>query len=193
MIDTFVKNSKNLSDEQLIKKINSGEFEFLHELIKKYLPTVHFYAANLALHESDVDDLVQEGIIALYSAVRSFRADKSSFATYATLCIKRAMLGDNRTKRRKKRIPDELCESLDETPEIAGVKSAENIYIEKESLKDLADNIKLELSEFEYKVLSSFLSGAQYAVIADECGVNVKSVDNALRRIRQKLKSHNIT
>ena len=189
MYDTFVKNGKNLSDELLARKINSGELEYLHELIKKYLPTVRFYANAFASHESEKEDLIQEGIIALYSAVRSYKKDKASFATYATLCIKRAMIGENRMKSRKKHIPAELCDSLEEAEVFVGAQSAENVYLEKESYNDLTKNIALELSEFEYKVLSSFLAGEAYADIACNYNVSVKSVDNALKRIRTKLSS----
>lgn len=189
MNNTFVENNKNLSDDVLIERINSGEYELLRVLISRYTPVVQYYAAGYALHDSDVEDLMQDGLIALYSAVKGYVPGKASFATFVSLCIKRAMIGENRAAGRKKRVPAELCSSLDETPELAGVKSAENEFIEKESLKDLTDSIRLELSEFEYKVLSAFLSGQTYSAIAEECEVTVKSVDNALKRIRAKLKN----
>lgn len=189
MNNTFVENSKNVSDELLIEKINSGEYDLLRVIISRYTPVVQYYAKGLALNSNDIEDLVQDGLIALYSAVKGYSPDKASFSTFASLCIKRAMIGENRAAGRKKRIPAELCTSLDETPELAGVKSAENEFIEKESLKDLTDSIRLELSEFEYKVLSAFLSGHTYSAIAEEYGVTAKSVDNALKRIRAKLKN----
>lgn len=189
MNNTFVENSEKLSDSVLVEKINSGEYDLLREIISRYTPVVQYYAKGLALNDSDVEDLVQDGLIALYSAVKGYVPDKASFSTFASLCIKRAMIGENRAAVRKKRVPVELCDSLDETPELAGVKSAENEFIEKENLKTLTDSIRLELSEFEYKVLSAFLSGSSYSAIAEECEVSVKAVDNALKRIRAKLKN----
>ena len=186
---TFVENSKKMSDEEIIEKINAGEYELLHVIISRYTPVVKYHAKGFASNDSDIEDLVQDGLIALYSAVKGYSSDKASFSTFASLCIKRAMIGENRAAGRKKRVPAELCSSLDEAPELAGVKSAENEFIEKESLKTLTDSIRLELSEFEYKVLSAFLAGHTYSAIAEEYGVAVKSVDNALKRIRSKLRN----
>lgn len=189
MNNTFVENSKKMSDEELVTKINAGEYDLLRVIVARYTPVVKYHAKGFAANESDIEDLVQDGLIALYSAVKGYSSQKASFSTFASLCIKRAMIGESRAAGRKKRVPTELCSSLDETPELAGVKSAETEFIEKESFKTLTDSIRLELSEFEYKVLSAFLAGHTYSAIAEECGVAVKSVDNALRRIRSKLKN----
>ncbi len=185
---TFGENIKNLSDNVLIERINAGELELLQIIISRYTPTVRFYAKKIALHESDVEDMVQDGLIALYSAVKSFVPGKAAFSTFATLCIKRAMLGVNRIAVRKRNIPSELLSSLDEAPETFTEKSPETVYIEKESLERLTETIRLELSAFEYKVLNAFLEGKSYSQIADDNGITVKSVDNALSRIRGKLK-----
>ena len=184
-----MENSKFLSDNVLIERINQGEYELLHTLISRYTPLVKYYASKPEFHCNDFEDLMQDGLIALYSAVKGYDPEKSSFSTFASLCIKRAMIGEKRTDGRKKRIPSELCSSLDDMEELVGVKSAENEFLEKESLQTLKDNIRLELSSFEYKVLLGFMSGLSYADIADQNNVTTKSVDNALKRIRLKLKN----
>ena len=192
MKNSFIEKSKNISDEELIKQINEGCYECLHILIMRYTPLVKYYAQKQSFNHNITEDLVQEGIIALYSAVKNFDAEKSSFSTFASLCINRVMLTHKQAEARKKRVPQELCSSFDEFSEIIGAKSAENEFLEKESLKILTDNIKLELSGFEYNVLSGFLSDMSYSDIAENNGVTIKSVDNALKRIRSKLKSKNV-
>ena len=186
---SFVENRENFSDEELVRLINSGEYELLRVLISRYTPLVKSIAVKTAVQESDVDDLTQEGLIALYSAVNGYSEQKSSFSTFATLCVKRAMIDFVRVNTRKKRVPQEMCSSLEESAELVGSKSAESEFIEKDSLKHLTESIRVELSEFEYKVLTDFLSGSTYMDIAKENLVSVKSVDNALKRIRQKLKT----
>lgn len=188
MKDSFVDNYRNLSDQEIVAHINAGEYELFPVIIHRYLSAIRFYASEFSGAGCDADDLIQEGTMALYSAVKGYQPQRASFSTFASTCIRRAMIGQLKSAGRKRRIPGELISSLDEGVEIADSNSPEKIFFDKESYKSLTDSIRLELSELEYKVLLSFLSGKNYASVAAEVGISVKSVDNSLRRIRAKLK-----
>ena len=186
---SFVGNYGKMSDEDLVEHINNGSSTCLQILISRYMPIVRKYAVRYSRYNSDFEDLVQDGLIALYSAVRRYRIGQASFATFASLCIRRALIGEHRAAGRKRRIPLELVSSLNDNVDIADSKDPESILLEKESYKKLTETIKVELSSLEYRVLSAFLSGKSYEQISNMLGITQKSVDNALRRIRSKLKN----
>ncbi|MBE6727672.1 MAG: sigma-70 family RNA polymerase sigma factor [Ruminococcaceae bacterium] len=185
---SFVGNYGKMSDDDIIEHINNGNSTCLQILISRYMPLVRKYAVRFSKTPNDIEDLIQDGLIALYSAVRHYRTGQASFATFASLCIRRALIGEHRAAGRKRRIPPELVSSLNDSVNIVDSKDPESILLEKESLKKLTDTIKLELSSLEYRVLSAFLSGKSYEQISKTLGITQKSVDNALRRIRSKLK-----
>lgn len=183
----FVENYENMSDEELVALINDGDFELLQVIITRYLPCIRHYAV-LYCEESEREDAVQEATYALYSAVKNFDGEKSSFSTFATLCIKRSVIASLKHLKRCKNIPNELLSPIDEV-EITDSNSPEKIFFDKESYKNLTDSIKLELSGLEYSVLQLFLEGNKYIDIAKKLSITEKSVNNALLRIRKKLKN----
>lgn len=186
MKKNFVENYENLSDDAIILKIKNGDFEPMAILIKRYYPTILMYVNQMCPSELR-EDAIQEVTLALYGAVKSFDGEKSSFQTFASLCIKRAIMSFLKIQNRKKNIPNELVSSLDDV-EIADRNSPEKIFFDRNDYKALTDNIKLELSPLEYSVLHLYISGYRYSVIADKLGLNEKSVSNAMLRIRKKLK-----
>jgi RNA polymerase sporulation-specific sigma factor len=135
---------------------------------------------------NEIEDAVQEATIALYAAVKSFNPQKSSFQSLANVCIKRSMIARLRKNNTQKAIPDELLIPIEDA-EILYAQSPENILIEKEDLKNLKENIRLELSSMEYAVLQLFLEGKSYNEISKQMQITEKSVDNALARIRKKI------
>ena len=186
MSKKFVENVENLSDEAIISLVVNGDFEPVGILIKRYYPTILYHINQLCpaeLHE----DAIQEATLALYSAIKGFDSQKSTFSTFAGVCIKRAILSFLKTQNRKKNIPSELLSSIDDI-EIADSNSPEKIFFDRNDYKALTDNIKLELSPMEYKVLQLYISGYRYSVIADKLQLTEKSVNNAMLRIRKKLK-----
>lgn len=183
----FVENYENLSDDEIVSLINSGNYELMQVIIERYYPVILYNVKNYC-PEIYREDAVQEANIALYTAVKSFDKAKSSFSTFATLCIKRSVQTVLKTHNCKKHIPDELVYSLEEL-EIIDHNSPEKIFLDKEGYENLANSIKLELSELEYKVLQLQLSGDSYSVIADKLSITEKAVDNSLSRVRRKLKS----
>ncbi|MBR6509220.1 MAG: sigma-70 family RNA polymerase sigma factor [Clostridia bacterium] len=182
----FVENYENLSDNEIVTEINGGNYELMRVIIERYYSVVIFNVRKYC-SEDFFDDAVQEANLALYTAVKSYEPQKSAFSTFATLCIKRALFSMLKQRNGQKNIPKELISSIEET-EIVDINSPEKLFIEKESLKTLKNNIQVELSALEYKVLQLFLNGESYSDISKKLGISQKSVDNSLTRIRKKLK-----
>lgn len=187
MSNTFVENYEILSDEEIVSLINGGSIELLQVIIDRYLPKILFFVKKNC-SESEMEDAVQEATYALYSAVKNFDGKRSSFNTFALLCIKRSVYSGIKHSSRAKDIPNELLAPMDGL-EIPDCNSPEKIFFDRESYKSLENSIKLELSGLEYSVLQLFLSGKKYIEIARELNISEKSVNNALIRIRKKLKS----
>ena len=179
---------EKFSDNQLIDFINNGEYSYLQVLINRYMPYVINIASRYNCSGLDTEDFIQEGILAIFSAVKTFDDEKASFKTFVCLCINRAMSSAlSRTVGAAKHIPENLISSIDDI-EITDLNNPESILIEKENFSDLEQTIKEQSSSFEYQVLCEFLNGKSYSDIAATLGVSEKSVDNALRRIRSKIK-----
>ena len=185
MRNNFVENYEKMSDDELIKLINGGRYELLQIIIKRYLHVINYYADRLC-PASEREDIVQDASFALYSAVKNYNPEKSTFSTFASLCIKRCVIDGLKNDSRKKIIPEQLLSPIDDV-ELTDINSPEKIFFDKENLQSLTDNIRLELSDKEYNVLRLFLAGDKYSDIADKLGITVKSVDNSLKRIRNKL------
>lgn len=184
----FVENTKKLTDEEIVSLINSGDFELLKVIIERYSSVISFYVHKYC-PQCDREDAIQEATFALYSAVKNFKAQKASFSTFASLCIKRSVISNLKSEKRLKNIPQELKDSLEDVS-VVDINTPEDIVVNNESYKTLTENIKLELSNFEYKVLQLYVSENSYAKIAEKLDVSEKSVDNALGRIRKKLKQN---
>ncbi len=186
MLDNFVENYENLTDEEIVLSVKSGNYELLNVIISRYNSTIFYYINNYCPKDC-AEDAVQEATLALYSAVKAYDEQKASFSTFANLCIKRAVLDYLKLNRRKKNIPDELITSIEEV-EVVDSNSPEKIFFDKMDYKNLADTIKLELSALEYSVLQLYLAGEKYCDIAKKLSITEKAVDNSLARIRKKLK-----
>lgn len=186
MRNIIVENSQIMSDELAVKLINEGEYQLLPVIIEHYMSLI-VSTAKCYLPSPYIDDAVQEATIALYNAIKTYDSQKSSFYTFASLCIKRSIIGFARKNGAQKNIPDDMLSSLEAT-EISDPSTPEAIIIEREDYDNLTQSIRLELSEMEYEVLQLFLSGMSYSSIAESLEITEKAVDNALSRIRKKLK-----
>ena len=187
-MEKFVENYEKLSDEEIVGEIKQGNTALLNVLISRYYPTIFYYVSRY-FSANYSEDAFQEATLALYSAIKDFDGEKSAFKTFATLCIKRALYDYIKRNTRQKDIPSDMLSSLDEV-EVVDYSSPEKIFFEREAYKSLAATIKLELSPLEYSVLELFLSGEKYSAIAEKLAVSEKSVDNALGRIRKKIKGN---
>ncbi len=178
-----------LPDEKLVSLINSGNDDVLHILVSRYTQHIKIKANELSkAYNIDIEDLTQEGLIALYSAVKVYKYDVSLFSTFASVCIKRGMLTFCRSQNRKKDIPREKLIYADYDIEISQVKSPEAILIEKEGSYILTEDIKRILSSLEYRVLLAYIAFNSYDEIAGHLGLTVKSVNNTMCRVRRKIK-----
>lgn len=184
-MEDFLKSGAALSDKEIISKIKSGDRIYLRILIERYMPYIINAARNYPY--IDREDLIQEGRLAVFSAAESYDEKSAAFSTFVFLCINRAISSFARSFSAKKRVPAELIDSLGET-DILSLEDPEKLIIERENFENLKNNIKNVLSETEYKVLIGFLSAKSYGEIAAELNISEKSVDNALSRVRKKLK-----
>lgn len=183
---------EKLSDEELISCIQAGEKECMDVLIERYKRQVRNQARALYLIGGDGDDLIQEGMIGLFKAIRDYQPEKeAAFEKFAQLCISRQLYSAIQASNRQKHVPlnsyVELSPRLGEGAGDPREKSPEELVMDQETLKGLYARIQDVLSPFERRVLEETLSGRSYKEIADEMGKSSKSVDNAIQRIRRKL------
>lgn len=183
----------DLSDEQLIERIRGGDDAAFEILSKRYAAVIFgkSYEFSKSISSEDKDDLVQESYIAFLHAVNSYRADKNvSFKTFVNRCIFNKLSSVYANEKRKKKIPYNCIIPIDDSglSEIQSGTNPEQQFIDNEGFADLQKKIKKSLSSFEQKVLSHYLSGSSYVQTARSLNTTVKAVDNALSRIRKKLR-----
>lgn len=179
---------RNLSDGELVQRC-AGDTDAVAVLISRYIPLINKYAFQFS-KVLDFDDLVQEGSLGLLDAISSFRPDKDvKFSTYAAVCVRNKMLKAVEKASSQKSGGLRGNVSLSELPERADDLTPENIFIGKESLDAVMDDVKKVLSPLERRILFSHLGGMDYKTIAQNLKISQKSVDNALQRVRRKLKS----
>lgn len=192
------------SDEELILRLRDGETAITDYIMEKYKNLVKSKAKSMFILGADSDDLIQEGMIGLFKAIRDYDSGRDAgFATFADLCVSRQMYTAVQASRRQKHTPlnsyislygtnrepgendeAELINSLVSKVEI----NPEDLLIDKENVENLAKRIENELSSFENQVLDLYLTGMSYSQIARVLGKDEKSTDNALSRIKSKVK-----
>lgn len=193
-----------MSDEELISLAQKGNNQVVDYLMEKYKNFVRKKAYELFMIGGDNDDLIQEGMIGLFKAVRDFNCQKdTSFFTFADLCISRQMYTAIHASKRKKHIPLNTYISLyagiseeenDEQTLMNRVysihdKNPEELFIDKENEGYIEEKMQENLSTFEMQVINLYMTGVPYAKIAEILERTPKSVDNAIQRIRSKLSS----
>jgi RNA polymerase sporulation-specific sigma factor len=179
---------ENLTDEELMERHRAGETEVAEYLLEKYKPLVKRQARTLYLIGGENDDLIQEGMIGLFKAIRYYRREEGSFFTFAELCITRQMYTAVQASGRKKHEPLNAYVSLDEKLQAPGPQNPEELVIDQENLEDRYDEIHRKLSSLERLVLELYLEGKTYEQIAAVIGKNEKAVDNTIQRMKKKLK-----
>lgn len=203
-VESEIANFTALSDEEIIVIIHEGNTDALDFLITKYLSFVRLKGRSYFLIGGDREDIIQEGMIGLYKAIRDFKADRlSSFKAFAELCITRQIITAIKTATRQKHIPLNSSISLDrpvyaEDSErtlldmVAGpaLDDPEGLIIHREDFSHMEKEMNKVLSGLEKQVLALYLEGQSYQEISDELNRQVKSVDNALQRIKRKLERY---
>jgi RNA polymerase sporulation-specific sigma factor len=198
------KKYERLEDEEVVELVHKGDSEALDYLINKYKNFVRAKARSYFLIGADREDIVQEGMIGLYKAIRDFKEDKlTSFKAFAELCITRQIITAIKTATRQKHIPLNSYVSLDKPiydeesdrtlmDVISGAKvmDPEELLINQEKFDDIELKMAELLSDLERKVLILYLDGRSYQEISEELNRHVKSIDNALQRVKRKLERY---
>ncbi len=188
------------TDEELIKQISTGDEQAENELLTRYKDLVVKISRGYFLVGGDIEDIIQEGMIGLYKAIKNYSDQKNaSFKTFAIICIKHQIQTAIKKANTNKNSPlsnavslqsyDTLNENMDFLPIelVLDITPAEKV-IHRENLADLKQKIKSSLSELELKVLKLYLQGYSYKEISQTLNVTSKSIDNSLTRIKTKLR-----
>lgn len=189
-----MKDYGQCSDEELIFRLRAGENEISDYLMEKYKEFVRKKARAMYLIGGETDDLIQEGMIGLFKAVQNYQPGKeASFRTFAGLCIDRQLYNAIQNSNRKKHLPLNSYVSLSEEGEAGDLEGQwtedpEAVVIDRERTEALKQEISRSLSSMENKVLKYYLQGYGYVKIAELLEKEPKSIDNALQRIRGKIR-----
>ncbi len=182
------------TDEQLVEILRRGDQNVMDYLIEKYKTMVRQKARVLYLAGGDQDDLIQEGMIGLFKAIQDYRGDKeASFRTFAQLCVERQLYRAIESSNRRKHQPlNGYVSMYGEEWEVEArtmfQQSPESLLIAQENAQQAEDAIRKELSEMENQVLVLYLNGNNYLEIAEQLDKTPKTIDNAIQRIRRKVK-----
>ena len=196
----YSKDKASNEDEKLLEEVKLGNNEALEKLINKYKELVNMKIGKYFIIGAEKEDIYQEGMIGLYKAIKSFDSEKqNSFKTFANLCIERQLITAIKTSNRQKHMPLNSYLSLNATAydedndtaliEIFNSNTVEDpldTITKKEYYKAVEDKIEENLSDFEKQVLHRYARGESYVTIAEKLDSPVKSIDNAIQRIRKK-------
>jgi RNA polymerase sporulation-specific sigma factor len=195
-----------VDDHYLVALAKSGKRDAYDRIVRRYYGFVRLKASSYFLIGGDSDDLIQEGLVGLYKAVRDYRTDReSSFRNFAELCITRQIITAVKTSTRNKHTPLNQYVSFSQTPASAGgdgeptldevlpgptAHDPVNQVISSEELHSLVACLSSVLSELESSVLSLYLDGHSYEAVAERLACDTKTVDNALQRVKRKVGAH---
>ncbi len=202
---SFDTNFEEISDEDLIEIIKSGNKYALEHLINRYKSLVNMKVSKYYIIGAEREDIVQEGLIGLFKAIKSYQVDRqSSFKNFANMCIERQLITAIKTSNRQKNMPLNSYLSLNinayDNRDINNQNDADLIEIlntnliedpletitQKEYYHIIENTINKSLSNFEKQVLNFYMQGESYMKIAEKLNTPIKSVDNAIQRIRKK-------
>jgi RNA polymerase sporulation-specific sigma factor len=199
------KVQRELEDLQLVLKARNGSSIAMDQLMRRYTSFVRLKASSYFLAGGDSDDLIQEGLVGLFKAVRDFRSDKeTSFRSFAELCVTRQIITAIKTATRFKHAPLNQYVSFGHTPAgqdgedctLGDALPGSNVndpavcVISTEELQSLVGCLLTTLSPLEADALRHYLEGSSYEEMADDLGCDTKTIDNALQRVKRKILTH---
>ncbi len=202
--DVFFTTSKyqNLADEQIIEQIKQGDEEALSYILEKYKNLVNIKVSKYFMIGAEKEDIAQEGMIGLFKAIKSYDSEKqNSFKSFANICIERQLITAIKSSNRQKHIPLNSYLSLntaaydnseDDSVELIDTFNSNTIedpletIMKQEYYNEVETAVNKNLSKFEKQVLDRYLKGESYVKIAEKLDSPVKSIDNAIQRIRKK-------
>ena len=179
----------SMTDEELaVLSKNSVEAEA--ELLKRYFRLVRFHAGRYAATSADADDLTQEGLITLLRVMKQFDSSQNTkFSSFAQVCIINKMRSLVRSQQNTAVPEEDLIRKLEEKGEFIDSETPESILMQKESYESCRTQVMAMLSDKEWNILQNILQGASYAETAERLHISIKSVDNAMQRIRRKMRT----
>jgi RNA polymerase sporulation-specific sigma factor len=203
---SYARMVADLDEQRLVDRARRGDTKALDQIIKRYVGFVRMKSSSYFIAGGDGDDLLQEGLIGLYKAVRDYRRDKeASFRSFAELCITRQIITAIKTATRNKHVPLNQYVSFSHTPAGRDVEVDCTIgdslpgsevedpavqIVSTQELRSLVDHMTTRLSPLEAQALTGYLEGRSYEQIAEQCGCDPKTVDNALQRVKRKVGEH---
>lgn len=191
----------NLTDEQIISQIKEGDEQALTFLLEKYKDLVNSKVGKYFIIGAEREDIIQEGMIGLYKAIKNFDSNKqNTFKTFANICVERQLITAIKSSNRQKHMPlnsylslntaaydnDEDGTELIETFEVDTIEDPLETIMKREYFNEIQNTMHKSLSKFEEQVLERYMQGESYEIIAKKLETPVKSVDNAIQRIRKK-------
>ena len=200
-IKTNINDYSNMKDEDLIQKIKSGDNEALDYLLNKYKEVVNMKVSRYFIIGAEKEDIIQEGLIGLYKAIKNYDTEKqNSFKPFANLCIERQLITAIKSSNRQKHMPlnsylslnmsaydnEEDDTSIYEVFDANIIEDPLDTITKKEYYQNVENIIEKTLSSFERQVLNELVNGNSYTAIAEKLNSPVKSIDNAIQRIRKK-------
>ena len=203
-LSLFGERFAHMTDEEIVSLCHEGDSDAEEYLLNKYKNFVRSKARSYFLIGADHEDIVQEGMIGLYKSIRDFKPEKlSSFRAFAELCITRQIITAIKTATRQKHIPlnsyvslnkplydEESDRTLLDVIMEGRIADPEEMIINRENLGNIHNRINEVLSSLEQEVLRAYLDGKSYQEIAETLGRHVKSIDNALQRVKRKLEKY---
>lgn len=192
---------ENLTDEQIISQIKKGDEQALTFLLEKYKDLVNSKVGKYFIIGAEREDIIQEGMIGLYKAIKNFdNCKQNTFKTFANICVERQLITAIKSSNRQKHMPlnsylslntaaydnDEDGTELIETFEVDTIEDPLETIMQREYFNEIQNTIHKSLSKFEEQVLDRYMQGESYEIIAQKLETPVKSIDNAIQRIRKK-------
>ena len=201
--NVFYKSDKytNLTDEQIIYQIKEGDEQSLTYILEKYKDLVNSKVGKYFIIGAEKEDIIQEGMIGLYKAIKGFDCSKqNTFKTFANICIERQLITAIKSSNRQKHMPlnsylslnssayndDDEGAELIETFETNTIEDPLDTIMKREYFEEIQNTMHKSLSKFEESVLERYMLGESYEVIAKRLDAPIKSIDNAIQRIRKK-------
>ena len=203
---SYLRQVADLDELRLVEQARRGDSKALDKLMKRYVGFVRMKASSYFIAGGDSDDLLQEGLIGLYKAVRDYRREKeASFRSFAELCITRQIITAIKTATRNKHVPLNQYVSFSHTPSgrdmdvdctigdcLPGSETEDPAaqVVSTQELQSLVNHMTTQLSPLEAQSLTGYLEGLSYEQIAEKAGCDPKTVDNALQRVKRKVGQH---
>lgn len=184
-----IQDKIKMSDENLVSLVKNSDDDAFDCLYKRYLPKIRTMTYSFQGLGFDLDDLIQEATIGFYTAIQAYDFKSASFSTFCYLCMRRMLISLIKQNFKKSAVPKNSVIYTDNAYfDFPDSNNPEQDYIAKEEFYNLTRKISTDLSEKEHRILFEFLNGMDYNSIAEKLNVSRKTVDNALQRVRKKLR-----